>query len=158
MSEARLLLEPWQQEGDELIVAASLDDPQGQRHRLWWRLPALWRAALTSWADPFVVALLIPRMQWLRDVHVEGRVSPSLLANLERCMALVQVWSEGRYPPVTIRGAEEVECPPPLAPGKVHALAQSHSPAVPGLAVEPPRAGTTGAPAADARRPALSGS
>jgi hypothetical protein len=116
MTEARLILEPWCQQDGELVVAASLDDPQGHRHRLWWRLPALWREALTPWADPFVVALLIPMMQWRRNVFVEGRVSPSLLANLERFMALVQVWSAGRYQPVTIRAAEEVECPPPAEP------------------------------------------
>ncbi len=115
MTKAKLILEPWCEQDGELIVAASLDDPQGRRHRLWWRLPAVWREALTPWADPFVVALLIPMMQWGRDVLVEGKVSPSLLANLERFMTLAKVWSEGRYRPVTIRAAEEVECPPPEA-------------------------------------------
>jgi len=119
MSEAQLILDPWRQEGDSVVVAASLDDPQGHRHRLWWRLPAQWQDALTPWADPFLVALLIPMMQWRRDVFVPGRASPSLLANLERLMALVSVWGRdcygapGPYQPVAIRAAQEVECPPP---------------------------------------------
>jgi len=113
LTTARLYLEPWREEGDELVVAASLDDPQGKRHRLWWRLPARWREALTPWADPFVVAFLIPMMQWQRDVFIEGKVSPSLLANIERLMALVGVWSQNRYRPVAIRAAQEVECPSP---------------------------------------------
>jgi hypothetical protein len=118
VSEARLILEPWRQEGDALVVAASLDDPQGHRHRLWWRLPAQHRDALTPWADPFVVAMLIPMMQWRRSVLIEGRVSPSLLANIERFMALVSVWSQNRYECVALRGAEEVECPAPLNRGQ----------------------------------------
>jgi hypothetical protein len=122
MNEARLVLEPWQEQDGALIVAASLDDPQECRHRLWWRLPTAWRDAVTPWADPFVVALLVPMMQWRRDVFVEGKVSPSLLANLERFMALVKVWSQSRYQPVTIRAAEEVECPPPAGPGSEAAL------------------------------------
>jgi hypothetical protein len=113
VSTARLCLEPWREQGDELVVAASLDDPQGNRHRLWWRLPVRWREALTPWADPFVVAFLIPMMRWRRDVFVEGAVSPSLLANIERLMALVGVWSQNGYQPIAISAAQEVECPAP---------------------------------------------
>lgn len=117
MSTAHLCLEPWKEEGHELVVAASLDDPQGKRHRLWWRLPARWREALTPWADPFVVAFLFPMMQWRRDVLVEGRVSPSLLSNLENYMAVWQAWTPDQYQPVEIRAREEAEAPPPTGEG-----------------------------------------
>jgi len=117
MSTARLCLEPWREEGEELVVAASLDDPQGKRHRLWWRLPARWREALTPWADPFVVAFLFPMMQWRRDVFVEGAVSPSLLSNMEHYAAIWQAWAPDRYQPVEIRAREEAEAPPPPEEG-----------------------------------------
>jgi len=116
VSTARLCLEPWREQGEELVVAASLDDPQGKRHRLWWRLPVRWREALTPWADPFVVAFLFPMMQWRRDVFVEGTVSPSLLANLERFMAFWNAWEPQRYVPFQITAAQELECPPPGTP------------------------------------------
>ena len=109
VSTSRLCLEPWLEEGDELVVAASLDDPQGKRHRLWWRLPVQWREALTPWADPFVVAFLIPMMQWRRDVFVEGSVSPSLLSNLEYYATICHAWKPDRYQPIEIRVREQVE-------------------------------------------------
>ena len=117
VSTARLCLEPWREEGEELVVAASLDDPQGRRHRLWWRLPVRWREALTPWADPFVVAFLFPMMQWRRDVLVEGAVSPSLLSNLEHYAAIWQAWAPEQYQPIEIRAREEAEAPPPPEEG-----------------------------------------
>jgi len=48
ISTAPLCLEPWREDGDELVVAASLDDPQGKRPRLWWRLRVRWREARTA--------------------------------------------------------------------------------------------------------------
>jgi hypothetical protein len=119
MSIARLRLEPWQQDGEEWVVAASLDDPEGRPHRLWWRLPAPWGDALTPWADPFLVGFLFPLMQWRREVFVEGRVSPTLLAHLECLMAFWNAWEPHRYVPVRITAAEEVECPPPSGPHQV---------------------------------------
>ncbi|MCY2930213.1 MAG: hypothetical protein NTV86_12095 [Planctomycetota bacterium] len=97
-------------------MAARLEHPDGRRCRLWWRLPAEWEHALTTWADPFVVGLLFPMMQWQTDVRVEGPVSPSLLANLERFMAVWRMWFPERYRPVHIAAAEENEPPRPAGP------------------------------------------
>lgn len=118
MKPVRLILEPLFVEGQTVTVAAELQHPDGPHQRLWWRLPAPWQDAVTPWADPFIVAFLLLMMQWRHPVQVEGKASPSLLANLERFMALVGVWSEGRYEPVTIRAAEEIECPPPPERGQ----------------------------------------
>jgi len=118
MNEVRLILEPWQRERDDLIVAARLDDSQGGDCRLWWRLPAQWCEAVTTWADPFVVAFLFPMMQWRRDVVVEGVVSPSLLVNLEQYMAIWGAWMPDQYGPVEIHAREEAEAPPPGEPGQ----------------------------------------
>ena len=108
-----LRLEPARVEGDTLELAASLEHLDGRRCRLWWRLPAAWSEAVTPWADPFVVGLLFPMMQWRCDVLVEGRVSPSLLTNLEAFMGVWRTWFPAEYQPVRIRGREEVEAPPP---------------------------------------------
>ena len=109
---------PPRTEGDVLELAASLKHPDGRCERLWWRLPTAWSDAVTTWADPFIVGLLFPIMQGGRDVQVEGRVSPSLAANLETLMG---IWQEGfpdRYRAVRIRAAEEVEAPPPAVRGQ----------------------------------------
>ncbi len=115
MQPVRLSLEPWQAEGATLAVAAVLKHPDGPRQRLWWRLPAEWRDALTPWADPFVIAFLFPMMSWGRDVLVEGAVAPSLLRNLEQFMAIWRAWAPDRYQPVEIRAREETESPAPTA-------------------------------------------
>jgi hypothetical protein len=109
----QLTLEPVRVDGPTLEVAAVLAHPDGKRHRLWWRLPAEWREALTPWADPFVIAFLFPMMQEQRDVIVNGVVSPSLLANLEQYMAMWRVWVPQRYQPVEIHPREETEAPAP---------------------------------------------
>jgi hypothetical protein len=100
-------------EGPTMLAAGDLHHPDGPRQRLWWRLPAEWRDAVTAWADPFVVAFLFPIMQWRRDVMVDGVVSPSLLSNLERYMAIWQAWMPERYQPVAIHAREETEAPAP---------------------------------------------
>ena len=88
MEPARIRIEPALSEGDRIILAARLDQPAQPPQRLWWSLPAAWAEAVTPWADPFVVGLLFPMMRAGRDVVVEGRVSPSLLEELETFMAI----------------------------------------------------------------------
>jgi len=113
-----LQLEPPRTEGDVLEVAATLKHPDGRCDRQWWGVPAAWADAVTTWADPFVVGLVFPMMAWGRDVRVEGRVSPSLLENLETFMAIWHVWRPDECQPVQIRADEEVEAPPPPEPGR----------------------------------------
>lgn len=118
MESTRLYLEPSRIEGPSVELAARLAGPDGRSCRLWWRLPREWAHAVTPWADPFVVGLILPMMQWRTDVVVEGRVSPSLLGNLETFMAIWSVWFPELYRPVAIRGAEEVEPPAREHPGQ----------------------------------------
>jgi hypothetical protein len=56
-------------------------------------------------------------MQRPRPVHVEGEVSPSLLANLELFMKIWAVWEPARYFAVTITADAERELPPVAEPG-----------------------------------------
>ncbi len=118
MQPVRLSLEAPEVQGPTLLTAAVLEHPDGTRCRLWWRLPAEWHGVLTPWADPFVVGFLFPMMSWQRDVLVEGRVSPSLLLNLEQYMAMWRSWKPQQYQPVQIRAREETESPAPAEPGQ----------------------------------------
>ena len=118
MEPVRLILEPRQVEAGQLTVAARLEHPDGRRQRLWWGVPEAWSDAVTAWADPYVVAFVFSMMQWGRDVVVEGRASPSLLANLETYMAIWHTWMPQTYRPVHIRADDEVESPPPPQPGQ----------------------------------------
>jgi hypothetical protein len=118
MQPVRLSLEAPRVEGSILLTAAVLEYPDAAPQRLWWRLPAEWRDALTPWADPFVVGFLFPLMSGRRDVMVEGMVSPSLLLNLEQYMAVWQAWLPQRYQPVEIRARAETEAPAPAERGQ----------------------------------------
>ena len=118
MERAYLHIEPPRTEGGVLEAAGSLRHPEGRRERLWWRVPRAWADAVTSWADPFIVGLLFPIMQGGRDVQVDGRVSPSLIANLETFMGFWQEGAPGQYRAVHIRAREEVEAPAPAAAGQ----------------------------------------
>jgi hypothetical protein len=115
MTRACLRLEERRIEAGQLTVAARLEHPDHGLARLWWQLPAEWSGSVTAWADPFVIGLLFPMMQWGQDVDVAGRVSPSLLENLERFMALWHCWAPDKYRPVDIRASEEVEPGPQTA-------------------------------------------
>ncbi len=118
--QARLFLEPQRIVGDMLEVAACFESGRtpGRVHRLWWRLPADWSDAVTSWADPFVIAFLFPMMEEGGDTLVEGCVSPSLLSNLEHYMAIWRAWEPKLYKPVFIHAANEIEAPPPAVTGQ----------------------------------------
>ena len=97
----------------EFVETAATLSFGGQSHTLWWRTPAAWDHARTLWADPFVVGFLFLMMEAGLPVRVEGRVSPSLLENLENFMAIWSCWVPGRYRPVAITAELEQESPPP---------------------------------------------
>lgn len=114
---ARLILEPGIARGGTLRLAATLHHPGGSSDLLWWEVPEAVAGDLTGWADPWVVGLVFPMMQGGAPVHVEGRVSPSLLANLELFMKVWECWEPGRYRPVSLSADSEVELPPVPVPG-----------------------------------------
>jgi hypothetical protein len=117
MGKARLVLKPVISNAGTRRLAAVLIQPDGSQDELWWEVPEAWAAALTPWADPWVVGMIFPIMQWGRGVHVEGRVSPSLLPNLELFMRIWSGWAPGKYHLVEISADAEVELPPAAEPG-----------------------------------------
>lgn len=112
MSVQRLVLEPPFEVDGQVELAATLN-AAGRQQRLAWRVPAEWRDALTTWTDPFVIGFAFPMMQAGGEVEVVGRVSPSLLANLETFMDVWQMWSPDRYRPARIWSREEIDPPIP---------------------------------------------
>jgi hypothetical protein len=111
MNKARLLIEPTTKHAGVLRLGARLLHPNGTQNHLWWELPEACSDSLTSWADPWVIGLLFPMMQGGAPVHIEGRVSPSLLANLELFMRVWAVWKPDKYRPVALSADTEMELP-----------------------------------------------
>ena len=116
LSTAQLVLHPPENRGSVVRLAASLVETDGSRQRLWWELPLSVTDAVTAWADPWIVALLFPIMQRRRAVHIKGRVSPSLLTNLDRFMHIWAAWYPDKYHPVELTTDEPVEQPAPTHP------------------------------------------
>lgn len=118
LNKSRLILEQPETRGGETTFAARIEHLDGTRDRLWWRLPEVWTEAVTAAADPFVVGLVFPMMQRGAPVHVEGTVSPSLLANLELFMRIWEIWYPGKYRPLDLTAEKEAEMPPISNPGR----------------------------------------
>jgi hypothetical protein len=84
-------------DGDAVTVAAVIERPGGNRQRLWYRLPAACREAITGSCDPFVLGLLFSAMKTPADVRVHGQVSPSLLRNLVEFQDAWATWKPAKY-------------------------------------------------------------
>lgn len=117
MQKARLVVGPMSRHAGTLRVCAELLHPSGSKDHLWWELPEECSDSLTPWADPWLVGMIFPIMQAGAPVHIEGRVSPSLMANLELFMRIWERWMPGKYRAVALSADEEVELPPAREPG-----------------------------------------
>lgn len=99
------------EEGDSLIVSATVERPEARRWRFWFRLPADLRAAVTASSDPFLLGVLFRAMETATDVRVHGTVSPSLLTNLVEYQRAWACWRPGVYRPVDLSAEVEREDP-----------------------------------------------
>lgn len=108
----RLRLEPWTERPDGCVeLAATLELADRPMQRLWWRVPSLWRDALTTFADPFVIGFAFPMMQAGGEIEIDAPVSPSLLANLESFMDVWRMWVPGKYERPRLLSKDEREPP-----------------------------------------------
>ena len=94
-----------------IIAAATIENPGGERTRLWYSLPAEHSSALTRACDPFVVGTLFKAMRESTDLIVHGEVSPSLLQNLEEFQAAWASWRPDRYTKIEVVADIEREQP-----------------------------------------------
>lgn len=79
----RLIIEEPGTRADRVIASARIEHPRGGHDTLWFSVPREQDAALTTSADPFIVATFLLAMSRGRDLRVEGEASPVLLRNLE---------------------------------------------------------------------------
>jgi hypothetical protein len=110
-SQLELVLETPSHENGSVTCAGVLQGSDFKPQRLWIRIPEQWSESITDWADPFVVGLLYPMILSKRPVHIRGRCSPSLLANLELLAEIWRVWRPGQYHRLEITADEEIEMP-----------------------------------------------
>ena len=109
----RKCLDVWPQaiqRRDELLEVRVRLESRGQE-LLWYRVPVAQENSLTDSVDPFVIGLLFVAMRRGVDLHVHGRVSPSLLRNLEEFQAAWHCWHPARYQHIEIQADTEREDP-----------------------------------------------
>jgi hypothetical protein len=99
------------EDGGLLTVSAAVEKPDGSRWRLWYRLPAPHRGALSESGDSFLLGVLFRAMETATDVKVHGAVSPSLLSNLVEFQRAWACWRPGVYTPVDLSADVEREDP-----------------------------------------------
>lgn len=109
MSAAEIIVKAPREEDGHIVLGADLRITGLSPFVLWYRVPVTCRDWLTESADPFVIALVFPMMAHCRQVRVQGRVSPSLLRNLEAFMSVWHAWAPAEYSPVHIVADTEAE-------------------------------------------------
>jgi hypothetical protein len=112
MIEHHLRPNPLKEDNGWITASAMLEESGGRKKVLWYRLPHEHRGLLTNECDPFVVGILFLVMRYGIALRVHGRVSPSLLRNLEEFQQAWASWYPGLYRRVEILAEEETETPP----------------------------------------------
>ena len=93
----------------QIELAAQIEMPNGQRDRLWYRIPEELAEHVTSSADPFLVAAIFAAMKAKADVQIHGTVSPFLIRNLMEYQAYWYAHMPRKYNRVEIQADEEKE-------------------------------------------------
>jgi hypothetical protein len=109
MSNMELWLEEWVERDGMITIGATLEQTGETAQRLWYRLPARFRPAITRSANPFVAGFLFRAMQLGGKLAVHGEVSPSLLRNIEELGAAWLLWRPNTYHRVEITADNEKE-------------------------------------------------
>jgi len=104
---------------DSSVEVAAVFESPNCRQRLWYRVEPERRADLADSADPFVIGLVHLAMSVGEGVLVHGKVSPSLLQNLEVFQQAWSAWKPDRYRPVEIRAESEEEPDLPRRSGAI---------------------------------------
>jgi hypothetical protein len=95
-----------------LETGVTIESPGTPRRRLWYRvrLPTGW--TLSDSSEPFALVPLHQAMRLGVPMHVEGALSPSLLANLEEYQAVFARWYPNRFRQIEIVPEHEREREP----------------------------------------------
>lgn len=98
-----------QRREDLVEISVRLETAGAAARTLWWRLPAEHEASLPDSQDAFVLGTIFLAMRHASHLRVHGKVSPSLLRNLEEFQAAWHCWHPERYHPVEIEADREQE-------------------------------------------------
>jgi len=96
-------------EGNLIVCSATLETPDGDRDKLFYKIPAEWENALSGVADPYLIASIFPAMAVNAQIHVHGDATPSLLANLEEFQAVWNSWKPDLYKRISLTADHEIE-------------------------------------------------
>jgi hypothetical protein len=79
---------------DHCLLTARVRHESGDEAEtdLWFRFPAALRSSLTTAADPFFVALLLPAMVLEKRLVIEGDVCPRLLESSAQIQDIFASW------------------------------------------------------------------
>jgi hypothetical protein len=131
-------------------VWAEVSPPVRGLDRVWFRYPHGGEPLGPPRGEPFVLACLFAAMEGGCDLAVEGPLSPSLAAHLERFQEVWHCWHPARYRPVRIRADAWVEPEYPAGRGVLAAFSGGldsaytvwrHRPGAPPRAGIPPLGG-----------------
>jgi hypothetical protein len=118
MNTIHLWPEDLQERDGQIRLPARLELDSGRQETLWYEVPERYEGTLTDDADHFVVALALRMAQERRPVRVHGRVSPSLLKNLEKYLGIWSSWKPERYSLVEIVADDERDRELPSGPAQ----------------------------------------
>jgi hypothetical protein len=92
----------------EIELGARFESLSNQ-HRLWYRVESSNENELAPNADPFVLGSLMIAMNKGESLRVHGRISPSLIRNLEDYQRVWAFWKSDMYGIIEITADEEKE-------------------------------------------------
>jgi len=95
-------------QGGWITISTVIEIPGKERQKLWYSIPENQEASLSQNADPFVIGAINMIMQSGCDARIHGKVSPSLLCNLDEFQAIWSTWMPD-LKKATIRVDHEVE-------------------------------------------------
>jgi len=103
----------WQEEvsiqSGELQVGFTLEEENGTRTQVWYRLSEEYKSLVSKSCEPFVLASIFTAMRTPSDLIVHGDVAPSLLFNLTEFQATWSIWKPKIYKRIQILPESELE-------------------------------------------------
>jgi hypothetical protein len=106
-----------EESADHCLLSARVrhESGDGTETDLWFRFPAALRSLLTTAADPFFVALLLPAMMLEERLVIEGDVCPRLLESSAQIQDIFASWVKGARQ-ISVEAGRQSN--PPLRPGR----------------------------------------
>jgi hypothetical protein len=99
-------LQLWKEEpvesGGSVTTGVIIEDGDGSRRKLWYRVPAGLADCLSDSCNPFVTGTVFTAMRESKDLVVHGDVSRKLLENLEEFQTVWASWYPEKYSKVEI--------------------------------------------------------